>query len=461
MKKTLYYFPTPLSGNRYFLFHTLLFDYIVLDSNEFAYWQKDLFERFPPNIHDELCDKRFIVDNGDDVLLNDALAKFSDKSHLPPSFAIYITNKCNLCCRFCFTGYELKKQYGQLTIQNIHAIFSAIDDIISIHNSYFYKGLPTISIFGGEPLLRSNKYLLDEVFKLLKYRNLRVEIVSNLIYAKYFYDIFTYYEKELHFKVTFVGDKSYHNTIRCDAKASDIYTQQIKHIIHLLEHVPNSLVNISLLLDKNNINLPLISSLINDLENNKILTNARIHLGFGLIQFRTLYEGDNYKDNILSPTDYYPKLLDIIKNINSLSDIKLSGSPFHIFANIYDYWFKNIPFVPSLSGCDAVTPGRYCFYPDGKVYPCFDAVGIQSMSIADYVNGFKFNPERHNAWKRFCLKKTKCFRCKFIAICNGGCLITNFFRTGNINIPDCLPVEDALEKFINYLDTNGKFNDNK
>ena len=83
------------------------------------------------------------------------------------------------------------------------------------------------------------------------------------------------------------------------------------------------------------------------------------------------------------------------------------------------------------------------------------------MSIADYVNGFKFNPERHNAWKRFCLKKTKCFRCKFIAICNGGCLITNFFRTGNINIPDCLPVEDALEKFINYLDTNGKFNDNK
>ena len=199
MKKTLYYFSTPLSGNRYFLFHTLLFDYIVLDSNEFAYWQKDLFERFPPNIHDELCDKRFIVDNGDDVLLNDALAKFSDKSHLPPSFAIYITNKCNLCCRFCFTGYELKKQYGQLTIQNIQAIFSAIDDIISIHNSYFYKGLPTISIFGGEPLLRSNKYLLDEVFKLLKYRNLRVEIVSNLIYAKYFYDIFTYYEKELHF----------------------------------------------------------------------------------------------------------------------------------------------------------------------------------------------------------------------------------------------------------------------
>ena len=119
MKKTLYYFSTPLSGNRYFLFHTLLFDYIVLDSNEFAYWQKDLFERFPPNINDELCDKRFIVYNGDNVLLNDALAKFSDKSHLPPSFAIYITNKCNLCCRVFFYGYYLKKKKFKIKKKNI------------------------------------------------------------------------------------------------------------------------------------------------------------------------------------------------------------------------------------------------------------------------------------------------------------------------------------------------------
>ncbi|WP_427339878.1 SPASM domain-containing protein [Caloranaerobacter sp. DY30410] len=151
---------------------------------------------------------------------------------------------------------------------------------------------------------------------------------------------------------------------------------------------------------------------------------------------------------MLDISDYYPKLLRAKYNDNRIKDFMIDGSEVNILSKVYKYWKLGKPVAPNFRGCDAVYPGRYCFYPDGKIYPCTDIVGIDEYAIGVYKPRLSFN-DINEKWKNFSINDIdKCNQCKYIGMCNGGCLVTNKCINGDITVVECIDIEKALEKFI-------------
>ena len=106
--------------------------------------------------------------------------------------------------------------------------------------------------------------------------------------------------------------------------------------------------------------------------------------------------------------------------------------------------------LPNYRGCDAVYPGRFCFFTDGQIYPCFDCVGMETFAIGKYRVNIEFYGE-YEKWKGFSVKNIKkCNLCKYVGICNGGCLISNISKNGNIADVFCENIEEAISKFLDF-----------
>jgi uncharacterized protein len=256
-------------------------------------------------------------------------------------------------------------------------------------------------------------------------------------------------------KVTLDGPEKIHNKYRIFKYGKGTYKLIIKSIKLLLKEFSELKIHINLLLNKKNINY--ISELFNDLERESILGNKNIKIDFGRIQFRLNPLKSNYKDQ-LDMFEYYPKLLDLQKQDKRITDDLLIGSELKFIGDLYRFWKNNEIVFPNMKGCNAVYPGRYCFFPDGKIYPCTEIAGYENMHIAEYFPKFLINSKIFE-WKNYnVINLAKCKNCKYIAICNGGCPVSNIGVYSNMKNVYCLNIKKGIDNFISKLLKENFFN---
>jgi len=206
------------------------------------------------------------------------------------------------------------------------------------------------------------------------------------------------------------------------------------------------------LLDLTNVNL--IPELITSLLAEGLYNQPGVVLRFGRIQNR-LNPADNSTDE-LPYTHYYPTLLNLQDICSEITDDMLIGSEMAFLGHLYRSWKSQTPLIPSLNGCKAVYPGHYCFYPDGKVYTCTDIAGISEYAIGSFIPQFEFS-DNSNCWKHYSVVDwEKCRNCKYIVICNGGCLVTNLCVIHDVQNSYCLDFELILKEYLEYKSIIGE-----
>lgn len=433
------------------LMQLLTFDIVIIKGKDRDAWIENKFQNLSKECFRQLKEKKFIIEEKreDKEILELSKKYFGVKKLRAPNIVIYLTNECNLRCSYCYSGYENEKKNEKISKEDIDQIFQAIDKIYE-KNEYLPQK-PIISLFGGEPLLPSNKKAIEYIIEKMNQQEYQyLEIVTNLVNVKMFKDIVNKFKEKISFRVTLNGDENLHDSMRKFPNGGGTYKIIFLNIQFVLKYMPKAVVDLSILIDKS-ITKQNIDNLFIDLKKSGILDTPRAQVKFGHIQFRSNYVCQGFENRVMDVSDYYPTLLNYKKNNLLMDDSMIQGSSMYILKEIYSSLIcEERVVVPNYRGCDAVYPGRFCFFTDGQVYPCFDCVGMDGFAIGAYRGGMKFY-KKYDEWKNFSVSDIeKCNSCKYVGICNGGCLISNISKNGSMSDVYCENVEEAIGKFLHF-----------
>lgn len=448
VKKTKYVFERSLKDG-FLLVNLLTFNYLILNKKDAEKWQNN--DLTGMSCYESLVSECFVVKD-DSALFNRALNYFAIRGELKPSHVVFITDECNQHCPYCFEkeSGSLNNIHRRQTMNDIEKIFHMILEI----NGNPVEG--NIILFGGEPLLSKNISIIKYCFELAKQYNFpSLQIVTNGTQIRDYKELFSqFYEQIGALIVTLNGSREVHDVIRgsCNNPTFDVIINNIKYIV---KEFPNISIQINLLLEKRNIDN--IDKLLLFLKQEGILEKPQVHVLFGRIQSRTNPLQGDYPF-ALPYENYYSEVLKAAAHSTYIEDSMISGSEVDVLGRIYKHWKKNMLVFPSLKGCEAVYPGRYCYYVDGNIYPCTEIVGKNSYAIGSFSEEKLFE-SRQAKWGDFNIQNIKkCMACKYVCLCGGACPVTTIEMNSAMDDPYCLKIEKALSKMIEELDKEGFFN---
>jgi len=451
MYKRTHYLHEQWFENRVFLLNLLSFEYMFLNVYDSVLWKNGQYDKMTQ--FKKLVNSYILVEKED--LLDLAINKLSKKSLKNPNHVIYITDECNQSCPYCFEkeSGSLKKYSRLLTTDQIDHIVNMIEAVNE------YKGIPfgSITLFGGEPLLPKNHLIIQYLFlKMVASKFPKIDIVTNGITLDYFLDILISFESQINsLIVTLNGYRNIHEMIR-NSSNFPTYEVIVNNISKVLQFTSTIYVKINILLEKRN--LDSISELLGHLKEMGILDDRRIYISFARIQSRTNPDHFDYKWE-LPYTDYYSELIKRYFDISELTLNMLNGSEVAVLGEIFRHWCKAGIAIPHFNACEAVYPGRYCYYVDGKIYPCTEIAGKIKYAIGDYDAGIMYDCVQKQ-WKEYnVFELSKCKKCKFVGLCNGGCPVTNAEVNTIMNEAYCLNIETALSKMLETLYYKEFFNE--
>lgn len=309
------------------------------------------------------------------------------------TLVLYLSNTCNLQCKYCFV------QKGNVVL--------SLNDYIKVIEMYKHD-ISNITFFGGEPLL--NKDLIKDIVSYNEKNNLKYSYVINtnaLLIDDL--DIEFYLKYEITLNISLDGNKDSNLENRCNENEFN------KIIINVRNVISKGInVYINYVISPNNIkyfhesicylkkeNITKVCLLINydALWNNKDIELFRNEL---LKCFDLILEGIQNKDFFIYP---------IFNKLNAILDGKE---------------IKKCDF-----GRDTIVVSAA-----GKLYPCVSFVSNKDYEIKAKEDSFKN-----------IVNIDKCKKCKYIDYCTNNCMCRYIYKNNNNSID----VNCEFEKtFIEY-----------
>jgi len=302
---------------------------------------------------------------------------------------ILLTNNCNLSCSHCIrndksdntlSNKELEILFNNLNFQNNHIVLT-----------------------GGEPSLHPDfNYILDEMTKKAK----KITICTNGINNYYFEKI---KNSNIHIQFSIDGNREYHNKIR----GLDSFDKIIANIKLAEEY--NISHSISTVVNKLNIN-----------SIDKMLDDLKKSVKKGYIRFNSQMDfGNSSSEDILS-IELWNNFVSGIYNIefpipiraNKLFDFEsVESLSCDELANLSENAIKN---------CGNCTDKVY-IYPDLNVYSCtcLDFFPIGNL-MEDNLDKILLSENSKKFVNYSPVLEQTCLDCKYLKLCNGGCIGTAF-----------------------------------
>ncbi len=304
---------------------------------------------------------------------------------------ILLTNNCNLSCLHCIRS---DKSNNTLSKSELEILFYNID-FSSNH----------IVITGGEPSLHPDfGYVLDEVSKRAK----KITICTNGINNYYFKQI---KNSNIHLQFSIDGDRKYHNTIRgldsFDKIVKNIQLAEKYNIRHSISTVVNRL------------NIDSISNMFNELR--KIVKS-------GYIKFNTQMNfGNSSEEDILS-IEKWNRFVDSVKNIKF--PIEIRADKLFDFDAVEKLSCDELAILSknAVKNCGTCTHKVY-IYPDLNVYSCtcLDSFPIGNLK-EDSLDKILLSESSKKYINYLPKLEQTCMDCKYLELCNGGCIGTAFHK---------------------------------
>ena len=304
------------------------------------------------------------------------------------------TLNCNFSCKYCYENH-IESSMNDFTEKSL---------IMWLNKEIPKYKFVLIHWYGGEPLLEINRILTisDHIKNIAKTNNvgLAIHVTTNgyLFNKKNIFDLVNCNITD--FQVTLDGSEKHHDELRVLKNGKATFKKIFQNIIDLA--LIDSNVKISLRTNFNHTNLNSIPELLNQFPV-KIRNQLRVIFEpiFGNCQMSAI---DNIETNLL-----FEKLSMYYKLAEDLGyDVILGLSTVYIGKLVY---------------CYAERMNQYIINYNGDVYKC----SVSNFSKKDrvgYINNqgnFIIEKVNYSKWIKNKLFEEKCFGCKYLPLCMGGC----------------------------------------
>lgn len=415
MKKSKYNYIVSYKNN-YLLFNALLNTSVILN--------KDIYSRFLSN---ELADNEVVELNRLGFLVEDDFCEadavlFASRNQSEKQniffYRIYTTMACNAKCEYCY----------EKNIKPISMNYQTADKLCEFIESKLKKDMHIyFEWFGGEPLLNYKiiSYICEKLKPIFKANN--VNFTSNMVSNGYLFNeqIIKKATAEWNLKkvqITLDGTKVYYENVK-KFNQPNAFERVIENIKLLANN--NVKVNIRLNYDENNLNE--ILKLINYL--------GKLFAFEGNVNVYARKIMRDESDNSFKASENLDIL--IYKELIKVGLVK-----------VYNI-INSIPRRTNM--CIAHMINAYLVSPEGVLGKCSQCL-FEKDKIGDVFSG-----ENERALVKWCTPRidNKCFKCKLLPICNGGCLYEKFKNKNYCYFSEKF-LKFKLKTFLKYYVNNKK-----
>lgn len=339
--------------------------------------------------------------------ISDVLNKVSCKSII---VTIMPTYNCNFRCEYCFEQNLLKNGQewlnGKMTKETVDAIFTQLD-------KYKEEGkkVSSVYLFGGEPLLRTNKDIVNYICEKSRQCEVPISCISNGYDLNEYIDLLKEYKFDK-IQITVDGIGEEHDKRRFLAGGQGSYDRIMSNIDLALKNG----INISVRTNVNQKNTESIDTLINEYKNRGWIGLPNFHY-----YFKSTLRCYEEIGNALSDVELMRKLTESYgEGINRFQ----FNSIYQGLSNSINHMIKHNTIAPLRSGYCGAHTGMYTIDPYGDIYPCWDVLAQEDCRIGKVDNErgeFIFN-DKHDMWKKRTVNKLEdCKNCRYMLFCGGGC----------------------------------------
>jgi uncharacterized protein len=342
---------------------------------------------------------------------------------------------CNLTCPYCYqAGVRAKRGPARMSEE-------LLESLLGKHYDALFPGVEpkdlTISLYGGEPFLRTNVPLIKRVIRFAEKSNIRISAISNSTDIVGVRDFLG----PLPGNITAVQV-----TLDTSIKGQDgarSKGRQFEEIIDNIHFMLDKKVNVSIRMHVNEDNYQELSSVVDYLVDQEIATHPFCYAYLAPIREHT---DPGVKDQHLNIKS------DIFREIGE----KL-GHPLNLeVENLQTLLASRERRLTKTAFCMLGQSNAYVADPFGDLYGCLEEAGDEDVRIG-HVDSDKVSFLGMNEiyLKRNICNLDKCLDCPFALLCGGGCPYHAKRLNGSVLEPDCYDIKESLIEAIKYAYTNG------
>ncbi|QAT60445.1 radical SAM protein [Acidilutibacter cellobiosedens] len=339
------------------------------------------------------------------------------------SITLWITNKCNMNCKYCYVGdeksnFSMPKLIIDKSIEFIFKNFGKYKDNV---NDYLM-----VRFHGGEPLIEFN--LIEDIVKKINYRkkdkNFKFAITTNgTILDK---DIILFLKNEIYdLTVSLDGNKKTQDTMRPFKDGNSSFEKVLKNAEILEREIGN--IRIRMTYDSNT-----VYNLYDDI---KFLIDE----GFKyIVPASNNYDINWDEDDVECLKITIIKLREYIKARGTSNvHISLLEKPQYINKGKCNMGNKSIN-----------------IYSNGDLYPCIASSGRKGFKMGNIFSGLDEDRRNKIIYESECERECACRGCSIYNYCDGSrCRIVNKLTTGDYFTPPAIhcAVENlkySLNKYV-------------
>ncbi len=332
---------------------------------------------------------------------------------------------CNFACDYCYqSGYDPEKAVDPRGVTA--AFFQYVDKHFRGRRKY-------VTLFGGEPLLPTNRALITELISGLNARALGLAVVTNgYTLVDYLPLLKTAAVREV--QVTLDGPPALHDVRRPLKGGKGTFDRIADGIDGLL--AAGIAVNLRTVLDRDNIGgLPELARL------------AKARGWVGHPNFKTQF-GRNYElhycqgdtGRLFDRLTMWQAVVDLAKEHPEVLEYHRPA------LSVSRYLFENGALPSGLFDSCPATKSEWAFDYTGRIYSCTATVGKEGEELGRYWPSETPLAEAAAAWSsRDVTTIPECATCSLQLACGGGCGAVAKNRTGSILSPDCRAPRELME----------------
>jgi uncharacterized protein len=375
----------------------------------------------------------------------------------PRQYTFVINTHCNFQCPYCFEeAFEAPAR--TLTPSQVDGAFAVIDRLSGGRR----KAEARYEIFGGEPLLPGSRSIVEYALTRIADRQGQASIQTNGYHLSDFVDLIAKFRHAIsNVQVTLDGPRDIHDRRRLAKGGGPTFARIVSGIDALTDaDLP---VRIDLRMNVDRRNLKYLAEMAEVYQAHGWTKNPRFTFVAAPV--------DNRCGKLTDPAAIvgWDELFDQVYPLST----DTQGGPFDLGvfkpAGYFRYYMRTIresmdggpakvpEFVPKALYCEAAGLKLFVFHPDGRIYPCPEAIGTTALAIGAYHPEFRIDRKRARQWKhQTVVNRERCRTCAISTFCGGGCVLLALVRNGTMSEPDCEGAGEVMRSYFLKLGAPGK-----
>lgn len=328
---------------------------------------------------------------------------------------IFTGTACNYTCEYCYEqNYSKFNVMLDMPLDNIDLFY---EQYCKHYNIPFKYGV--VSLIGGEPLLETNRVLIERILK--KWKDNKVIISTNGVNIMKYWDLLKNRDVELH--VSLDGIKEIHYAKR-HPHIENAYEKTIEGIKCALDN--KKTVDIMTVFFPENANEYIL--FLDEMEQLGWLKNPCLQLNFIL----KLEGGSDLID-----AEYYRNCIDTMFDLRKRDKRFMHVHIEKMLPGVTCFTLDKQTSTCNPYACEKLYMPSYVFNPNGQVSVC-TLIQPDKLSVGQYFPEVKVNTEEIDLLKnRNVNNMDACVECKYALICKGGCIASTFVKGKDIFSPIC------------------------